>query len=473
VLSATILGIGSVQMPTPAQGICPSQLSERIEAIATRPEFRRSRWGVLVQTLDGVETLYARDAQNYFTPASNVKLFTTAAALTALGPQFRIRTSVYQDGANADGVILRVVGRGDPTLTDQDLQNLVQQLGDRSITHISQLIADDRFFRGSSVNPNWEWEDVQSGYGAPATSLMLNENEIRVTLTPQAIGQPLRVEWDDPSEAVRWRIENRSTTVAAGESEFVEVGRDFSQPILKVRGQLQVGSRSDQSAVSIPDPSQYFLGRLEQALESAQILVRQTQTNATSEPIVSTEVAALQSAPLSELLVPTNRDSNNLYAEALLRQLGALDSDADDFLNAGLAAVEELLTKLGVDPTGYRIADGAGLSRQNLASPAAFVQTLQVMRRSPHFVDYRNSLAVAGVSGTLRSRFQDTPVAGNLWGKTGGLTGVSSLSGYLAPPNYDPLAISILIDHSEQSGSVRRQAIDDMVMQIAQIRSCP
>ncbi len=455
-----------------SQRFCLEQLGERIEAIATQPEFHRARWGVLVQTLDSRETLYALDAQRYFTPASNVKLFTTAAALTALGPEFRIRTSIYHAGTDTNGAILRVVGRGDPTLTDRDLQNLGQQLGDRAIDQISQLIGNDQFFRGSGVNPNWEWEDVQSGYGAPATSLILNENEIRVTLSPQAVGQPLRVDWDDPWEAAHWRVENTSITVAVGEPEFVTVGRDFSQPVLNIRGQLQVGSRPDQSAVSIPNPTQYFLTRFEQVLEAAQIPVGQTRVASDSAPFDAPEIAALQSAPLAELLIPTNRDSNNLYAEALLRHLGAQSSETDDALNTGLDAVQNILTGLGVDPSGYRIADGSGLSRQNLASPAAFVQTLQAMGRSPHFSIYRNSFAVAGVSGTLRNRFQGTPVEGNLWGKTGGLTAVSSLAGYLDLPNYQPLVLSIVIDHSEQSGAVRRQAIDEMVLQVAQLQSC-
>ncbi|MGJ3252817.1 MAG: D-alanyl-D-alanine carboxypeptidase/D-alanyl-D-alanine endopeptidase [Elainellaceae cyanobacterium] len=428
-----------------------------------------------------IETLYARDAHQFFIPASNAKLLTTAAALTQLRPQFRIRTSVYRDlsasyrDLSASGeTVLRVIGRGDPTLTDADLALLARQIGDRSITHITHLMGDDHYFRGSAINPNWEWEDVQAGYGAPASSLILNENEIQVTLTPQDLGEPLRVDWDDPAEAARWRINNRSTTVAVTEPEFVEVGRDFSQPILNVRGQLRVGARPDESAVSIPDPTTYFLQRFRQALTAAGISVHQLAI-APDQGSDGQEIAALDSPPLAELLVNANRDSNNLYAESLLRQMGAIApaSPSSSALDDGIALAQATLTQLGVDPTSYVMADGSGLSRHNLASPEALVQTLQAMARSPHAQIYRNSLAVAGVNGTLANRFRGTTVAGNLDGKTGGLTGVSSLSGYLNPPGYMPLAFSILIDHSEQPGRVRRAAIDEIVLQMAQLQACP
>lgn len=470
-----------------AEDVCPADLGARIEAIATRPAFDRARWGILVQTLSSapmdaptvvspgqIETLYARDAHQFFIPASNVKLLTTAAALTQLRPQFRIRTSVYRESSAAGETVLRVVGRGDPTLTDADLDSLAQQIGDRSITHITHLIGDDHYFRGSAVNPNWEWEDVQAGYGAPASSLILNENEIRVTLTPQDLGEPLRVDWDDPAEAARWQINNRSTTVAATEPEFVEVGRDFSQPILNIRGQLRVGARPDDSAVSIPDPTTYFLQRFRLALTAAGISVHQLAI-APDQESDGQEIAALDSPSLAELLVKANRDSNNLYAESLLRQMGAIApaSSFSSALDDGIALAQATLTQLGIDPTSYVMADGSGLSRHNLASPEAFVQTLQAMARSPHAQMYRNSLAVAGVNGTLANRFRGTAVAGNLYGKTGGLTGVSSLSGYLNPPNYMPLAFSILIDHSEQPGRVRRAAIDEIVLQMAQLQACP
>uniref|UniRef100_A0ACD5H3H9 D-alanyl-D-alanine carboxypeptidase/D-alanyl-D-alanine-endopeptidase n=1 Tax=Desertifilum tharense IPPAS B-1220 TaxID=1781255 RepID=A0ACD5H3H9_9CYAN len=164
-------------------------------------------------------------------------------------------------------------------------------------------------------------------------------------------------------------------------------------------------------------------------------------------------------------MVETNQWSNNIYAEALVRQLGEPDRNA-------LSQVEAVLTQLGVDPNSYQLADASGLSRQNLASPEAIVRSLQLMARSPYAQVYRNSLAVAAESGTLRNRFRQTPVAGNLQGKTGSLGGVMALSGYLEVPDFEPLAFSILSNHSILPQANTRQAIDEIVLVLSRLRRC-
>jgi serine-type D-Ala-D-Ala carboxypeptidase/endopeptidase (penicillin-binding protein 4) len=458
---------------------CPAQLNEKIEAITNRPQFRHARWGILVQT-QGItaqrQTLYAQDADRYFVPASNAKLLTTAAALTQLGPQFRIRTSVYEVDSPSDsppgGVTLQVVGRGDPSFTDAELRKLAQQIRDRHITQIDRLIGNDQYFRGDAVNPSWEWEDVQSGYGAPANSLILNQNLIGLTLWPQQVGQPLRVQWDDPIEAGQWRVDNRSQTVAAAAPEFVEVGRDLSQPILSVRGQLQVGSASEPTAIAIPQPAQHFLQRFQQVLIEAQIRVMQTSIASTSMP-QGLEVAAIESPPLTDLLVETNQESNNLYAEAVLRSLGVNQSPlADSSSEAGLTALKAVLARLGVDPGSYVLSDGSGLSRRNLVSPEAIVQTLQAMAQSPYATVYRSSLSVAGISGTLQNRFRDTPVQGRLQGKSGSLSGTAALSGYLASVEGSPLIFCILVNQSNLSLSQIQEGIDAIVGLLVQLHPC-
>ena len=466
--------------PAAAQaGICPAQLSDKISAITNRSEFRRSRWGILVQTLGNRQTLYAQDAERYFIPASNVKLLTTAAALEVLGDRYTIRTSVYQ--TNADHVVLRVVGRGDPSLTDVELNQLAKQIRDRHITQINQLIADDSYFRGDPVNPTWEWEDIQSGYGAPVNSLILNQNLIGLTLFPQNLGQPLRVVWDDPAEATRWQINNGSKTVAATAEESLQVGRDLGRAQLNVRGQLRVGSEPEAVAIAIPQPSRYFLQRFKQALRQQGIQVNQSFVATEPAEIQGTEIARVESAPLAKLIVEINQESNNLYAESLLRTLGATQAPkADSSLEAGLETMKKALSRLGVDSTSYDLVDGSGLSRHNFVTPETLVQTLQGMGRplagtsnsTPNFALYRNSLAVAGSSGTLRNRFLHTSVAGKLQGKTGFLSGSTALSGYLEPPDYSPLVLSILINQFDQPLGEVQEAIDEIVNLLAQLQKC-
>ncbi len=458
--------------PAAAQaGICPAQLSDKISAITNRSEFRRSRWGILVQTLGDRQTLYAQDAERYFIPASNLKLLTTAAVLEVLGDRYTIRTSVYQ--TNSDNVVLRVVGRGDPSLTDAELDQLAKQIRDRHITQINQLIADDHYFQGDAINPTWEWEDVQSGYGAPVNSLILNENLIGLTLFPQSLGQPLRVVWDDPAEGTRWQIDNRSRTVAATAEESVQVGRDLERSQLNVRGQLRVGSKPETAAIAITQPSRYFLQRFKQALRQRGIQVAQSFVATEPTETQGAEIAAVESEPLAKLIAEVNQQSNNLYAESLLRTLGVTQSpQADSSLDAGLEAMKKALFQLGIDSASYNLVDGSGVSRHNWVTPETLVQTLQGMGRSPNSAVYRNSLAVAGRIGSLQNRFLDTPVAGKFQGKTGFVSGSIALSGYLEPPDYSPLVLSILINQFDRPTEEIREAIDEIVILLAQLQRC-
>jgi len=452
--------------------ICPNRLGDELEAIANRPEFQRSRWGISIQTLATGETLYEQEAQRYFIPASTAKLLTTAAALHQLGSSFQVRTSVYQVEA-ANETVLRVVGRGDPSFTDAELRQLAQQIGDRNITHVDRLIGDDQYFQGEILNPNWEWEDVQAGYGAAVNSLIVNLNAIALTLSPQAIGQPLKLSWSDPAEALRWQVENNSITTATETPEFLQLERQLNQPSLRIWGQLQVGGEPEIEAIAIPDPGEYFLRRFRQILAEEGITVGQVELAIVSAEGNEQAIATVTSALLSELLIQTNRESENLYAEALLRILGAAQANsADSTLEAGIAAVETTLAELGVDPQGYALVDGSGLSRHNLVSPETLVQTLRAIAQSAEAEVYRESLAIAGVNGTLRNRFLDTPVQGRLWGKTGTASGIVTLSGYLELPHYQPLVFSILVNQSDQSVRVIRQAIDEMVLKLVQLRSC-
>ncbi|HYW22147.1 MAG TPA: D-alanyl-D-alanine carboxypeptidase/D-alanyl-D-alanine-endopeptidase [Nodularia sp. (in: cyanobacteria)] len=453
---------------TPTKTICPAQLKSAVDTIINTPKFSRVRWGILVKNLADEQTLYDRDAEKYFNPASNTKLLTTAAALQQLGADFRIRTSVYQDG---DGV-LRVVGRGDPSLKVPQLQELAKQLQQQGITQVNQLIADDSYFQGEIVHPSWEWEDLAAYYGAPVNSLILNENASLFTVSPQTLGKPLQLKWNQPVEAYQWRVENNSLTTQKDESGFVKVRRGLKGPVLRIQGQMAVNSAPDITAIAVFDPIQNFLRHFRQTLVKEGIAVSQ-MSNGTSGKN-ETEIAAVESPPLSELLKETNINSNNLYAEALLRALAIKQpvKNNQTTADAGLEVVKTSLTQLGIDPTSYILVDGSGLSRKNLISPQALVQTLQAMAKSPQAEVFRASLPVAGVSGTLKNRLLDTSAVGIVQAKTGTMTGVVSLSGYVNAPNYQPLAFSMIVNHSEQPARVIRQSMDEIVVLLTQLQRC-
>jgi D-alanyl-D-alanine carboxypeptidase/D-alanyl-D-alanine-endopeptidase (penicillin-binding protein 4) len=475
-LSLLVLVLGrpsavAAQTPAVAGDICPGELGAQVDAIANRPEFSRSRWGILIQPLSSTATLYSRDAQKYFIPASNVKLLTTAAALQKLGADFRIKTSVYS-GENGS---LYVAGRGDPSITEAQLKSLAQQLKRRGVDRVNELIGDDSYFQGSAVNPNWEWEDAQAGYGAPINSLIFNQNAIELLLSPQDLGQPLKVTFAEPKLANQWQIQNNSVTVAQNESEFIEVGREFDRPAIRVSGQLKVGAESESAYVAVVNPANNFLQHFQQVLAAEGIPVKQALVASASRNF-NQELATVESPPLAELVRETNRESNNLYAEVLLRLLGKvtdkMPQQQEDTDEIGLKELKTALTQLGVNPNSYILADGSGLSRHNLISPEALVQTLRFMANSPAASIYRQSLPIAGESGTLKNRLNSTPNRVILQAKTGTLSGVSALSGYIEVPDYEPLVFSIIVNQSDLSAASMRSATDEIVLLLNRLRRC-
>ncbi len=479
---AMALGLGG-WTPRSWASVCPAELAAAVDATLERqPTRERSHWGILVETADGAETIYAQNAEQFLIPASNVKLLTTAAALDQLGADYQIRTSIYGTTLPQEST-LHVLGRGDPSLETDQLQELAQQLQDQGITTIRQLIAYESHFQGDPILPNWDWEDVQARYGPPVNSLILNGNTVPLQLIPAALGEPLRIVWPHPTDALGWQIENSSRTVSSTEPEFIRVERNPSTGILRISGQLHHGASPADAAFAAPDPTQRFLNEFRQVLEAADIRVHETAIapfTARPPDITAPEIAAVLSPPLSALLFDINGNSNNLYAEALLQTLGVQMPLADTdnprirptTLEAGLAAVSDILQRLGVDPTGIALADGSGIARKNLVTPRALVETLQAMARHPEAERFRQSLAIAAETGSLRNRFRDTAAAGRLYGKTGALSGVASLSGYLDPPNHAPLTFSIIVNHFDYPVSTVRPLMDELILHFATLQPC-
>lgn len=463
--------------------ICPAQLEAAIDAVINRPQFRRARWGILIESLSPQAinpVLYSHDAQRYFIPASNVKLLTTAAALHQLGSDFRIKTSIYQTSTNS----LRVVGRGDPSLTNTQLKDLAQQLKRQGVRYVPQLIVDPGYFQGETINLTWDWQDIQSDYGTSVNSLILNQNAVELTLSPQKIGQPLRISWSDMIAAQQWKIANNSVTSKVSTPDSITVSAVFGQPLLQIKGQLAVDAKPEIIGLPVLDPDKYFLQHLQAALAAEGITVASAAVRTNTQTSGDRELAKIESPPLASLLIETNQESNNLYAEVLLRTLGATTSNSGagrgvlpllpttDIAELGLQQIKQALTSLGVNPQSYVLADGSGLSRQNLVSPEAITQTLKLIAQTPQAATYRASLSIAGVNGTLERRFVNTVAQGNLQAKTGTLTGASALSGYLNVPDYQPLVFSIMVNQSHESPTLQRQAIDEIILLLTHLRFC-
>lgn len=460
-----------------AAALCEADLSPRLEIMLDQPPLDRAYLGMVLQTQASSgqpqRTLYSHQGDRRFTPASSLKLLTTAAALDRLGPDYRIRTSVYGRPSPDGTTVLRLVGRGDPTLGKPQIEQLAAQLGAAGVTRVSRWILDDGYFPGPVLNPTWEWEDLQFDYAAPVNGLIFNHNALTLVITPGSIGQPLHLEWPGSVSPPDWPLINQTTTVAAGlEPQPLILSRGLGSPGLTLQGSLPALAEPHQLDLAVLDPSQGFQQVLALALGASGLEVEAPVSRQITGPIASErELAHLLSPPLRDWLGAANRDSHNLTAEVLLKTLGVTQAPpgSTDASQSGIQVVKTTLASLGVDTSTLYLVDGSGLSRHNLVTPRALVETLQVMAQHPQARVFRDSLAIAGVSGTLRHRFHPGPLAGHLQGKSGALTGNVALAGYLQPPHYPPLVFSVLINHAQASTGELRRRLDKILELVAQL----
>jgi serine-type D-Ala-D-Ala carboxypeptidase/endopeptidase (penicillin-binding protein 4) len=439
--------------------VCKADLGKKIEAIVHRSEWLRSQWGIAIETLKSKQTLYKLNGDRYFIPASNTKLLSSATVLLKLGKDFRSKTSFYISGNTANLSSLRVVGRGDPTLNLAQLKTVAQQLKERGIEKIGELIIDDSYFPDPTINDSWEWGDSYFDYGVSPHSFILEENAVNLTLTPQTIGKPVNLTWSDNIAGRQWRIKNYAITADKGNPYTISILANLGNSVLEIRGELPIDNEPDIWGLAIPNPSQYFLASWQKILGEIGIEVDRARIVKTSDQIKKDEIeiAQLQSPSLGELLLKINGDSNNLIAETLLEIL-AKETQQNKF-----EIIEKTLTDLGVDRAGYDLKDASGLSRQNLIAPTILVAILRLMFDNKI---YHQSLAVAGTSGTLKKRFLDRKIKGFLYAKTGTLKGVTALSGYLEILNREPIVFSIILNNSTADTPQMRGAIDEIIMEV-------
>ena len=456
---------------TPPQVAKPQTLAElqtQIAALLDQPKFAAMRWGARILTAQG-KVLFERDAERSFTPASNMKLYTTAAALDAFGPEFKIRTSVYAaKPASKAGVLsgdLILYGRGDPNLSARfDAENpnkfddfypaekiaAIEQLADqikaggvRTIT--GNLIGDDSFFAGDKLGIGWEWDDLQFYYGAEVSALTINDNLINYVVTPgRHVGESPTIKTTLSTGFPA--IVNHATTVAGGQTR-IGVYRRLDTNIVEFFGTIPRGAKEFAVSIAVHDPASFAATLLKEALQRRGIRVRgrALQMDAIArvhKPFDAsklTELAFVESQPLATLLKVINKPSQNLHTELLLRQLGATQGvhELDNYgrpkptIDRANEARKAFLQKAGVDLTGLSLRDGSGLARSDLVTPRATARLLEFMLAHPHFAVFRESLPVAGVDGTLERRMKGTPAESNVRAKTGSLTYVNALSGYL------------------------------------------
>jgi len=451
-IAAIALGLGS---PALARAICPAELGTAIERHLQQPQWQSGQWGIAVQVLGTGAVLYSHQADKLFLVASNVKLTTTAAALAYWGANYRLETVISATGRSPQLERLRVQGGFDPSLSDQDLQQIARTLAQQGVQRIQTL--EIAGAQKTWIEPTWALEDLKMGDAAAVTRLSVNQNALEVDALPQQLGQPLTLVWRQPTAARSWQLVNQTRTVATSEPEFLEA--EVGDRQITIRGQLHVGSAAGDIRVPLPQPAPYIQGQIEQALQAAGITVEGTTLIEATDHLPEV-LLRHASPPIGELIVPINQNSDNFYAEMLY---AALEQARSGYR-------QEYLDQQGLGTVV--LVDGSGLSRQNWLTPHALTTLLQGVYRRPDYPLWRRSLPLAATSGTLRNRFQGTAAQGRVWAKTGTLRGVVALAGYAAPPHHPPLAFSIVLNQAGTPTPQLRNGLDAIVLELIKLANC-
>jgi D-alanyl-D-alanine carboxypeptidase/D-alanyl-D-alanine-endopeptidase (penicillin-binding protein 4) len=462
-------------------------LAALIDEVLDARAFDDAYWGAYVVNLDTGEELYDRNAGRRFIPASNMKLLSTAAAVDALGPGFRYQTRLYADGDVQDGTLLGslvVRGAGDPTIggryADGDMLRVFRQWADSlraaGVRRVrGDVIGDDDVFDNVHLGQGWQWDDLKWYYGAEISGLQFNEGTVHVEVHGTSPGSPARIEVE-PNYGYA-RFVNRSTTTSGG-SIREGYDRALSDNVFTVTASVPAG-RTETEDLSVVNPTDYFVSTLVGVLEERGIDVAGAPVDVDEwgrrpRYELLTRIATHTSPPLAEIIKETNESSNNVYAEHLLRTLGAYVYEGVDLpmgsAFAGYEASRPFLERVGVDPESFRVADGSGLSALNRLTPVGLVGILRGMYQHADRATreaFWNSLAVGGYTGTIRNRYGSGNARGNVRAKTGYISGARTLSGYVRSASGDVLAFSLLCNNYTVSTSTVNRAQDQIVELLA------
>jgi len=468
-------------------------LQRELENILTSTGNRNGKWSVLAISMDRGDTLLAMNHLEPMVPASNMKVFTTAAALLTLGPDFRFTTFLLTEGSQDASTLqgdLILYGTGDPTLSDRffpgetaPLDSLAARLLERGIHEIrGDLIIDGSYFQGPDLHPEWDPKDLNDPFAAPVAAVNFNENLVRIQVQAGAsVGQPPILSLTPTGSGLS--LLNTARTVPSGQRSRIWLFRDTPWDPIGIEGEIPLRGRDVWRELPVPDPLVYTGRVLRRVLEERGIRIRGNVrvSRALAASVLPTPgsgitpptgsrvrvLAVHQSPPLMDILTVVNKRSINILAEAVARTMGRL-TRGDGSYEGGRAAVEEFLTRrVGVPAQEISVRDGSGLSPRNRASAGALVKVLAFLGDSPHWEDFWATLPQAGVWRELR-RMGNSPASRNLRGKTGTMDGVSALSGMVRTRSGERVLFSIL-SNQVQSEYRAKRAEDQLGIRLASL----
>jgi D-alanyl-D-alanine carboxypeptidase/D-alanyl-D-alanine-endopeptidase (penicillin-binding protein 4) len=464
------------------------ELQTRIKEVLAKPELSSAMVGIKIVSLDNGRVLFEENATKLLRPASNMKLYTVAAALDRLSPDYRFSTSVYaHTRPDAAGVVhgnLTIYGRGDPSIAARfnngDYVKAIDDLATRIVAAgvkrvEGDIVGNESYFVGPKFGSGWNWEDLTWYYGAEITPLTVNDNALDLFIKPgTAIGQPALITTGPPDPLLT--IVNKVTTSAKGSKREFSIHRGLGENTITITGSIPLEDRGYTGGIGISHPGLLFVYMLRSSLAQKGVTITGASRIDGSSTALENEIATLQSPPFSVVAAQTLKPSQNLYTELILRTLGKVSPPPPPSTTSnlpqtseelGLEAVKTFLKTVGLRPETLVLDDGSGLSRNDMITAEASVQLLTFMSKHRYATVFRDALPIGGVDGTLRNRFKGTPAENNVRAKTGSLSSAASLGGYMTTAGGEKLAFSIMVNNYPRDFDPRSSCIDPITILLA------
>ena len=465
-----------------SHALSPAELfSARAQMLLGAGQTSKGEWGLLISDAKTGEVLFEQNADRYFVPASNMKLFTTALALATLGRDYRFRTTLESlSQPSRDGKLdgsLFLVGRGDPNLSNRKLPwvqkeefdgpperalaELADALAAKGVKEISgDIVGDDSYFPRERYPNGWEIDDMVWEYGAAISAIVVDDNTVQLSLVPgEKAGD--RVDAVITPSTPEFVVDNEVVTSAAGVKPDLTLKREPGSNLVTVIGTLPVKSAPRKLLLAIQEPALHAAAMLKRLLQERGIQVNGLPRALSLPPGPPTNEARIVlaehlSIPLGDSVRLVNKISQNLHTEMLLRT-AARQSGVWTSPDELAAFPNNFYATAGIPPGDVVQTDGSGLSRHDLVTPRAVVALLLYAEKQPWFGDYFSSLPVAGVDGTLEDRMKNSIAAGRLHAKTGSVEHVRTRAGYAELPSGRRLVFSFM---SNNMGSKSHEASD-------------
>lgn len=432
-------------------------VAQSIDSIVSSASNQETLWSVTVRNSDGT-ILEDFNSEKLIIPASNQKLFTTAAILNGLGNGYRFYTNIYGGGNIVDSVYygdLIIRGVGDPSISgfmygdDREFvfKEFLEQLKSRGIKEISgKLIANIGFFEWQKYPKGWDWDDLSFYYGVEIAPLSFNNNAVDLLVEAYgAIGSKPNISWFPY---------NTDYATFYNEQEIIDPNRDYDEEYIKYLGEnkFHLGSKlpsgyEEEESLAITDAHQYFLDSFDKFLNRNGIKTSSrfdVQNQDIPDYWVNYQVLASHtSEPLSKLIEWTNKESDNFYTEMLLRTLVAEKVGKPASFENGIKEVRTFLGSLDIDTTYVVMKDGSGMASGNFTKTSILSEFLVKIQENPEFPSFYSSMSVAGIDGTIAHRMKGTPLYNNFKGKSGYVGGVRTLSGYFVSSSGERIIVSL------------------------------